>query len=73
MKFKKLCSLFLVTSMLAISFSGCGTKSSSSQTKAVDPKALKGDIELMLPAGDYIDYVKKSILPEFKKDRKSVV
>ncbi|WP_298837070.1 extracellular solute-binding protein [Clostridium sp.] len=67
MKFKKLCSLFLVTSMLAISFSGCGTKSSSSQTKAVDPKALKGDIELMLPAGDYIDYVKKSILPEFKK------
>jgi len=67
MKFKKICSLFLVTSLLTVSLAGCGSKSSSNAAKKVDPKTLKGDIELMLPAGDYIDYVKKSILPNFKK------
>lgn len=72
MKFKKLCSLLLVTSILAVSLAGCGSKASTTETKAIDPKTLKGDIELMLPAGDYIDYVKKSILPNFQKQYPSI-
>jgi multiple sugar transport system substrate-binding protein len=69
MKFKKLCSLMLVTSILAASLAGCGSKTNDPvDTMEVDAETLKGDIELMLPAGDYIDYVKKSILPYFNKE-----
>lgn len=71
MKFKKICSMILVTGLLTSSLAGCSSKTNNSAVKEdakVESKDLKGDIELMLPAGDFIDFVKKSILPNFKKE-----
>lgn len=71
MKFKKICSMILATGLLTSSLAGCtskGNDAASKEATKVEAKDLKGDIELMLPAGDFIDFVKKSILPNFKKE-----
>ena len=66
MKTKKVLSLIVSASILASLLGGCGSKATVAKKKA-DPKKFKGQIELMLPAGDYIDYAKKTIVPAFNK------
>lgn len=68
MRYKKLFSLLLSTGVVVGMLSGCGQKSAQVSNKSkVDPKAYKGEIELMLPQGDYINFAKNKIIPEFQK------
>lgn len=67
MKTRKILSLILSVGILTSVFSGCSS-STTKQTSKVDPKNYKGSIELMLPKGDYIDFAKNEIIPEFQKE-----
>lgn len=67
MNLKKVASLVLSAGILTGALSGCGDKKVATVAK-VDPKNYKGEIELMLPQGDYIDFAKKNIVPDFEKE-----
>ena len=67
-KFNKVLSLLLILVMTCTVFIGCSTKNNSSQSKGESakseestPEDFKGEIELMVPAGDYIEFMKEDI------------
>lgn len=66
MMLKKVLPLILCISILAGVLCGCATNKAE-QTIKVDTENYSGEIELMLPQGDYIDFAKKEIIPEFEK------
>ncbi len=70
MKFKKLTALVLCAGVLGSALTGCGGKKENAEApkKGPDAKSYKGEIELMVPAGDYIDFMKKEIIPDFQKE-----
>lgn len=65
MRFKKTLSIVLSVSMLTTFFTGCAGKTTEAKAK-VDPKSYKGEIELMLPQGDYIEFAKQNIVKDFE-------
>lgn len=68
MHFKKVVALLLSAGILTATISGCSNKTTDNASKSkTDPTTYKGEIELMLPQGDYIEFAKKNIVPYFEK------
>lgn len=81
--FKRIISLFLTVVMVTMTFAGCsshqtkteqqtGNQDNNTRENIISKEDFKGEIELMVPAGDYISFMKENIIPYFEKEYPNV-
>lgn len=73
MRKMKALTIFVSTLLLCTGFlAGCSTVSPNMPTQGqekneADPKELKANLSVVVPQGDYLDFMKKEVLPSFQQ------